>query len=516
MTTDLSFLTQTEKTAISLRSLYCSRGFTTFRMSRFEEYDFYAGNRDFLASENILTFTDVNGRLMALKPDVTLSIIKSTPDMPDGLFRICYNENVYRPSKGNDAFAEITQTGVESIGHIGSSETAEIVSLAAESLLSVSEKPSLVLSHAGIIDYAAGLVSRNPETKALLIKAATEKNLHEIEKIAGDGDSVLGRLLKTCGRVPDVIPVLDGLLAPCGCYGDFRDVLSALSDWSVSDIISVDFSVGGDISYYSGIIFKGFVSGIPVPVLSGGRYDNLMRRMGRKSGGIGFAVYVDSFERQSGETLTGDGMLSVALPKGRLGENIYRMFADAGYDCPSMTEQNRRLVFENPEKGVRFFWVKPSDVDIYVERGAADIGVAGKDVLSEHSPDVFELLDTHRGACRMVVAGPDNFTDDTSRTLRVATKYPKTARRYFASVGREIDIIPLNGSIEIAPVLVLSDVIADIVETGTTLRENNLSVKAEIFPVSARVIANKSAYMFKKQQIDTLIAGLRNNNDKNT
>ena len=254
----------------------------------------------------------------------------------------------------------------------------------------------------------------------------------------------------------------------------------------------------------------------PVPVLSGGRYDNLMRRMDRKSGGIGFAVYVDSFERLPGESRAEDGMLSVALPKGRLGENIYRMFAEAGYDCPSINEQNRRLVFENPEKGVRFFWVKPSDVDIYVERGVADVGVAGKDVLSEHSPDVFELLDTRRGVCRMVVAGPDSFTDDTSRTLRVATKYPRTARRYFASVGREIDIIPLNGSIEIAPVLGLSDVIADIVETGTTLRENNLSVKAEIFPVSARVLANKSAYMFKKQQIDTLIAGLRNDNDKNT
>ena len=202
-------------------------------------------------------------------------------------------------------------------------------------------------------------------------------------------------------------------------------------------------------------------------------------------------------------------MLNVALPKGRLGEKVYGMFAAAGYECPSILENNRKLIFENPAAGVRYFWVKPSDVAIYVERGAADIGVAGKDILLEYRPDVYELLDLNVGRCRMAVAAPAGFTDDMNRTLRVATKFSRIARDYYTSMGRDIDIIHLNGSIEIAPILGLSDVIVDIVETGTTLRENNLNVIEEIVPISARLIANKSGFKFQTEPIERLTEGLR-------
>ena len=202
-------------------------------------------------------------------------------------------------------------------------------------------------------------------------------------------------------------------------------------------------------------------------------------------------------------------MLNVALPKGRLGEKVYAMFEAAGYECPSIKENNRKLIFENPEKGVRYFWVKPSDVAIYVERGAADIGVAGKDILLEYSPDVYELLDLNLGKCRMAVAAPKDFHDDGERTLRVATKFVNIASNYYASIGREIDIIKLNGSIEIAPILGLSNVIVDIVETGTTLKENDLEVKETIVPISARLIANKSAFQFKRTQMENIQSSLK-------
>ena len=202
-------------------------------------------------------------------------------------------------------------------------------------------------------------------------------------------------------------------------------------------------------------------------------------------------------------------MLNVALPKGRLGEKVYAMFEAAGYECPSIKENNRKLIFENPEKGVRYFWVKPSDVAIYVERGAADIGVAGKDILLEYSPDVYELLDLGLGKCRMAVAGPKDFHDDGEHTLRVATKFVNIAAEYYASLGREIDIIKLNGSIEIAPILGLSNVIVDIVETGTTLKENDLEVKETIVPISARLIANKSAFQFKRTQMENIQSSLK-------
>ena len=198
-------------------------------------------------------------------------------------------------------------------------------------------------------------------------------------------------------------------------------------------------------------------------------------------------------------------MLNVALPKGRLGEKVYDMFEKAGFACPSIKENNRKLIFENEECGVRYFWVKPSDVAIYVERGAADIGVAGKDILLEYAPDVYELLDLDIGKCRMAVAAMADFVDDQERTLRVATKFSNIARSYYASMGRDIDIIHLNGSIEIAPILGLSDVIVDIVETGTTLRENNLVVRETIVPISARLIANKASYQFRTGQIGRIM-----------
>ena len=202
-----------------------------------------------------------------------------------------------------------------------------------------------------------------------------------------------------------------------------------------------------------------------------------------------------------------DGMINVALPKGRLGEKAYAIFEASGYGCPSIAEESRRLVFENPENGVRYFWVKPSDVAIYVERGVADVGVAGKDILLEYSPEVYELLDLGIGKCNMCVAAEKGFTHDRSdRTLRVATKFPNIARNYYEKNGRQIDIIKLNGSIELAPLLGLSDVIVDIVETGKTLLENNMEPFETIIEISARLVANKVSYKFNHDRISAMCA----------
>ena len=197
-------------------------------------------------------------------------------------------------------------------------------------------------------------------------------------------------------------------------------------------------------------------------------------------------------------------MIDIALPKGRLGEKAYGIFEKIGYGCPSIRENNRKLIFENEHAGVRYFWVKPSDVAIYVERGAADIGVAGKDILLEYEPEVYELKDLGIGKCRMCVAARKGFEDNPERTLRVATKFPNIARDFYGRQSREIDIIRLNGSIELAPILNLSDVIVDIVETGTTLLENDLEPIEEIVSISARLIAGKTSYKFKYDEINAL------------
>ena len=503
-----------ERTAFALRSLYSSYGYTYYRMSKFEEYDFYAMNKDFLVSDNVLTFTDTNGKLMALKPDVTLSIIKSSRDEA-GVQKVFYSENVYRPS-ANDSFKEIMQTGLECFGDIGIEEVAEVITLAVKSLRVMGEDCVLDISNLAVADALFEACGVSPDDKRALYEAMSEKNREKAEAIfARQGvmqevaDAAMN-LLWISDTLPAAIRAIRSCpLSDCEATRDFLAVLTLLAASDEADKMRVDFSVVGDVNYYNGIVFKGFLKNIPAPVVSGGRYDRLMRKFKRDAGAIGFAVYTDLAEEKPREAaVPTDDWLNVALPKGRLGEKVYAMFDKAGFPCPSLLEESRKLVFENAEKKVRYFWVKPSDVAIYVERGIADVGVAGKDILLEYEPDVYELLDLKKGVCRMAVACPKGFTDDTTRTLRVATKFSNVTRAFYRSRGRDIDVIHLNGSIEIAPILGLSDVIVDIVETGTTLRENDLEVAETIFPISARLIANKSSMKFKKQTIDALSGSL--------
>ena len=201
-------------------------------------------------------------------------------------------------------------------------------------------------------------------------------------------------------------------------------------------------------------------------------------------------------------------MFTIALPKGRLGNRVCALFAESQYDHTEILPDDRRLIIPGETSGVRYLLVKPSDVAIYVERGAADVGICGKDTLLEGENDVYELMDLGFGKCRMCVAAPVGFREDFTAPLRVATKYPAIAKAYYAANSREIDIIKLNGSIELAPILGLSDVIVDLVETGTTLKQNHLEVIETVLPISARLIANKASMKFKPAEIERLTGAL--------
>ena len=514
-----SVLSVTERLTLTLRALYSRHGYQPYRMSKFEDYDLYSRNKDFLISDQVITFTDNGGKLKALKPDVTLSIIKNHTDGEN--VKLYYNENVYRVSKGENAFKEIMQAGVECIGDIDDSHIGECLYLAAESLGVLSSSFVLDISSLDILDAALDALTDSRSLQDELVQCVGEKNLHGVYALCEKNDidpshaQPLIDLISLCGGPEAVLTRLGGVCDALGCQDAYKELCKAVAAFDDSPYrknIRIDFSVVSDRGYYNGVIFKGFLSGVPDSVLSGGRYDKLMRRMKRRSKAVGFAVYLDALERLDLDSAAAeqDAMLNIALPKGRLGEKVYSMFEKAGFDCPSIREENRKLIFENPKAGVRYFWVKPSDVAIYVERGAADIGVAGKDILLEYEPDVYEMLDLDIGKCRMAVAAPKGFVDDNSRTLRVATKFSRIAAGHYASKGRDIDIVHLNGSIEIAPILGLTDVIVDIVETGATLKENNLEVKENIVPISARLVANKSSYKFKRERIDRLVWELKN------
>lgn len=502
-------LSLNERVIFSLRELYRNAGYSQYKMSKFEEYDLYARNKDFLISDSVITFTDTNGKLMALKPDVTLSIIKHINEQ-EGVQKLFYNENVYRISKGNDSFNEIMQVGLECVGNIANANISEVIALAAKSLKSISDSCVLDVSHLGLLSSVIEDLDISKRETDELIKCVNEKNIAGLKNLnlPEDALKIISILIGACGKADEVLKRLKTELSglcDTAPLDELCNVISSIDDKNISDIIRVDFSVVSDINYYNGIVFKGFIDGVPTAVLSGGQYDKLMKKMKRKSGAIGFAVYLDMLDLSVEAPDTDDEMLNIALPKGRLGEKVYDMFERAGFPCPAIKETNRKLIFENRELGVRYFWVKPSDVAIYVERGAADIGVAGKDILLEYNPEVYELSDLNIGKCRMAVAAKNGFCDNPERALRVATKFTNIARAHYLSKGRDIDIIHLNGSIEIAPILGLSDVIVDIVETGTTLKENDLEVIETVVPISARLIANKTSFKFKTEKINRIV-----------
>ena len=521
---ELSLLQPKERASFGLRALYEAAGCRKYHMGQFEEYALYQENQNFLASRQVITFTDLDGRLLALKPDVTLSIAKSAQPAPGETRRFYYSENVYRPSAESHTFKEIAQMGLEYIGRVGQDETGEAVSLAARSLTLLAETMGqawqMELGHMGYLSGLLDALNVPASARQGILARLRAKNRHELRTAAlaaglGDkGAEALDELLALSGPAQEV---LDRAEAGCrnqamaDAVAQLRALESQLA--AAGQGVQMDLSLSGEMEYYNGLIFQGYLRGAPRPVLKGGRYDLLARKFTPGAGAIGFAVYLDELDRLTAPPppvqSTGAALLNVALPKGRLGDKVYNLLAEGGCITPEDYNASRKLVVEDKAAGIRCFLVKPSDVAIYVEHGAADVGIVGKDILSEAEADVYELLDTGLGRCRMCVAAPAGYQDDPGRPLRVATKFPRIAKEYYASLGRDIEIIKLNGSIELAPILGLSDVIVDIVETGTTLRENGLAVVAEFMPISARVIANKSSYQFKRPQTDRMLEQLR-------
>ncbi|MBQ5592530.1 MAG: ATP phosphoribosyltransferase regulatory subunit [Clostridia bacterium] len=301
-----SLLKNEEKAVFALRSLYQKYGYTPFKMSKFEEYDLYVRNKDFLVSDSVITFTGMNGKLLALKPDVTLSIVKNTKDIPDTVQKVYYNENVYRVSKSTQDFKEIMQTGLECIGNIDDYNIFEVIMLAAKSLEAISDSFVLDLSHIGIVSAVIDSIGCDRETGKALLNCIGEKNQSGIEKICSEkhvspeGCQKLVALVGTYGKIGRVLPALEEICDTAetkSALAQLASICALLCASGLEDKINIDFSIATDMRYYNGVVFQGFVENVPTGVLSGGQYDNLMKKMGRKSGAIGFAVYLDTLER---------------------------------------------------------------------------------------------------------------------------------------------------------------------------------------------------------------------------
>lgn len=511
MLPEISCLKWTDLLPLELGMVYEKAGYHKYRMSRFEEYSLYRENEGFLSSRQLITFTDLDGRLLALKPDVTLSIAKNARPAAGECARYYYSESVFRPSLESRAFREISQMGLECIGQVQEKDMVQALELAAQSLAALEQKSVLVLGHMGFVAGLLDAAGFAPGDRGPVLECLRDKRAHQLDRLCNpDQARLLRQLLALNGSPDQVLPAMEAMVQKQAMAEAAAELAALCRQLQLPALVTLtlDLSLVQEIDYYNGLVFRGYRTGLPAPVLQGGRYDPLASRFSPGARAVGFALYLDQLERGSASQSSAQSMLSIALPKGRLGEKVYTLLQQCGFGCEEDFSKTRKLIVENAQAGVRFFWVKPSDVPIYVEHGAADIGIVGKDTLDESGADVYELLDTGLGRCDMCVAGFPGFEEDTGSVLRVATKFPQIAKSHYAARGRDIDIIKLNGSIELAPLVGLADVIVDIVETGTTLRENGLAVLERFLPISARLIANKAAYQFKGQRIDQLLQKL--------
>ena len=310
MTIEDQVMDAQERIGFRLRALYNSCGYNRYRMSKFEEYDLYSRNKDFLFSEGVITFTDTNGRLMALKPDVTLSIVKNGRDTPGQVRKVYYHENVYRVSSAEDGFREQTQVGVECMGNVDGACVAEVLKLAAESLKLCSADFVLEISHLDILSAFVDRIAPDAKVREQILECAGEKNTHGIRRIcrenglAEGAEEPLIELMGLYGAPKTVLPKIRALAEENGVADAAAELSRAVAGFTGTDMenrIQIDFSATGDMKYYNGIAFKGFISGIPGSVLSGVQYDHLMRRMGRRDRAVGFAVFLNMMERLAEE-----------------------------------------------------------------------------------------------------------------------------------------------------------------------------------------------------------------------
>lgn len=515
----LAILPPEEVISIKLRNLYAREGFQFYKLSSFEEYDYFLENRSFLSADEVITFTGNDGRLMALKPDVTLAIVKNTAAGEER--KVYYNEDVYRHSRESGEYKRIHQIGLEVLGKIQRTTQADVVGLALKSL-EVAGAGSLDLSHMQLAECFLN-VFEDQNQKEAARSALQRKSPHEMDKVAklaGLSEEWRERLNQLCqlsGEINEALRQLEKLAAGLPDAQKPLAELAAInehfSDKCKNVSLRIDLAILNDIDYYNGLIFQGFLEGLPEAVLYGGRYDRLLEKNGNPEGAIGFAMYLNDLNEldhaPEAATENKEEWLNVALPKGRMGDKVYECFKDAGIVSDGIFDDSRKLIFEDPLQKIRFFLVKPSDVDSYVDHGAADIGVAGKDVLLESDAQVLELLDLAFGKCWLAVAGKKDFAADPAKSLKVATKYPNITRAYYAEQSQAVELIHLHGSIELAPLLELSDVIVDIVETGTTLKENGLTILQKIEPSSARLICNQASWRFKNERISALVEKVR-------
>ncbi len=504
-----------------LREKFAAAGFRSVRAAGLEYYDTLTKIGSAVDQAQMFKMTDKDGNLIVLRPDMTLACARIAATKLGGAReRLCYFSDIYDFSASGNADREVAQAGVELFGEEGAGADACAIAFAAECLQAIGLKDFII--DVGHVGFYKGLL----EESGLSAAEAEELRGYINAKDAVNTEMALRRTDAPV-RVQQAIMALPSLFGGAdvldaaekltdnplarASLAHLRAVYACLQKAGAEKFVSFDLGTVKSLAYYSGIVFTGLAEGVGAPVLSGGRYDGLCAQFGRDLPAVGFAVgMMRALLAAEGRRQTGKkGTVNVALAKGRLASDCADLLCKCGVPAEILKEETRKLVLETADGAFRFFFVKPSDVPTYVEYGVADIGIVGKDTLLEAEADLYEMLDLRFERCKLCLAGFPGTPVDGVPHLRIASKYARTAKKLFASRGAAAEVIELHGSIELAPLTGLADVIFDIVQSGATLRANGLTVLEEVFDISARLIANKVSLKTKAAQILPLIANMK-------
>jgi ATP phosphoribosyltransferase regulatory subunit len=526
-----------------LRGVFAGAGYREVSTPGFEFYDVFASGdkAEYYPQESMYKMTDARGRLVTVRPDNTIPIARMTASKLRGAplpIKLSYAQQVFRRQQElSGRSAEVMQMGVELIGASGFDSDVDMLSLAATSLDAAAASPCRIeIGHVGIFNLLIDGVDASPEDKALIHRYIAAKNYAALDDAldraeapsAPDGDGGL-RSVEILRRLPRLFGGREALAEASGLMDGYDDKLTGmlsylerlfatLSPGGGDGRVMIDLGLVNQAGYYSSLVFRGYTEDTGVPVLSGGRYDDLLADFGEGLPATGFGLDIDALTasalraRGNGGTRSPAAAgerrsLRVAITKGRLERAFTELMEKAGFDCAPLNDKGRKLLVALPGTGLEFFLAKAPDVITYVEHGVCDIGIVGKDTIAEQGGTYYEIMNLGIGRCKFALAAPrgsDFFGGYGAKT--VATKYPNVAERYFAGKGMDVEIIKIEGSVEIAPLLSLSGAIVDIVETGVTLEENGLAVIEEIRDISARFIVNVTSMKLKKEEIDGFAA----------
>ena len=516
-----------------LYHVLAERGYQGIETPTFEFFDVFSREVGTVPSRELYKFFDKEGNTLALRPDMTPSIARAVSKYfhDETPIRLCYMGNTFiNYDKYQGRLKETTQLGAELMGEESVSADVELLSVLVEALKAAGLEEFQV--SVGQVEFFKALLKEagiGSEAEESLRRLISDKNRFAAEELLADYElsSKLRETFLEMATLSGSAEALEKARAltdnpeALKALGRLEDIYRGLKEKGFEKYISFDLSMLSKYNYYTGIVFRAYSYGYGEPVAKGGRYDTLLSHFGRELPAVGFAIVVDQLQRALNSSdirkeaagPEGTRYLTFALTKGRLAKKTLELLEKVGITCEEMKDpDSRKLIFVNDELKLKFFLAKGPDVPTYVEYGAADIGVVGKDTLVEEGRKMYEVLDLGFGKCRMCVCGPASAREKLAHQeqIRVATKYPDIAKDYFYNQKHQtVEIIKLNGSIELAPLVGLSEVIVDIVETGSTLRENGLEVLEEIMPLSARMVVNQVSMKMEAERITKLIQALK-------